>query len=534
MSQVAQPAKIASKLSWWLAVGEISLLVCVFYLASPTPPPGVNEPHYLCRLWHASDPSYCSGDLFLDSPDAHKTFVIAFSWLTRFFSLEAVAWIGRLGTWIALAWAWRRLSWTVVPRPLYASLGGAIILSAIAEGNFAGEWLVGGFEAKTIAYVFVLLGLRAWVLNNWNWTWIHFGIAGAWHVLVGGWSVCILLGLWLLGWRREQSLTSMLPGLLIGGIVSLAGIFPALALSFGQPAEIRSEAAEIYVFDRLPHHLAPLHKPAAWIAERAGCHATVAILFVALLLARRTELAGGWCALKYDPSGRIAHYSVGAMVLAMIGLALEWGLWNHPDIAAGLLRYYWFRLTDVAVPLGIALLWLALLADLFARGSKLAPAMLLAMLLLSGFPIAQRFNDFLQAPVAAADARMRDVPAWLDACQWVRLHTASNAMILTPRGNTTFKWHAERAEVATYKDVPQDAKSLIAWRRRLYDVFKPAGNPGLSWVSSLGQLGTPRICELAGKYDIDYVLTTHDYPLLLPIVYANETYVVYEVPAHRL
>ncbi len=527
MADIPPPSEPRLPSRWWKALGEIALIVCVFYLSSAAPPPAVNEPHYLCRLRHAIDPGYCPGDLFLESPDAHKTFVLAFAWMTRFLPLPALAWVGRLATWIALAWAWRRLSWTVVPRPLFATLAAAIVVSAIAEGNFAGEWLVGGFEAKTIAYVFVLLGLQAWVLNKWNLTWVFFGVASAWHALVGGWSVVIVLALWVFGWRRQQPLVGMLPGLLIGGAISLVGVLPALALNAGQPAEVRREAAEIYVFERLPHHLAPLHKPAPWIAVRVGCHATVVALFVALLLARRAELPSGR-ALQDDPAGRVAQYAIGAMVLAMVGMVLELMLWNQPDLAAGLLRYYWFRLTDVAVPVGVALLWIALLADLLERRSKLAPALLTVMLLLSGYPIAQSFGNFLAQPVAMADASMQDVGDWYDVCQWTRDNTPADALFLTPRGNTTFKWHAERAEVVTYKDIPQDAQSLVKWRRRLYDVFKPGGNAGLDWVGSLGELGTPRIRELAGEYGVDYVLTTHDYPLMLPVAYANETYVVYD------
>ncbi len=513
---------------WWWVCAEIGQIVCILYLVAPAPPPGVNEPHYLCRLRHAIDPEFCPGDIFLESPDAHYTFVVAFAYLTQFLPLTAVAWIGRLGTLVALAWAWRRLSRTVVPRPLFAVLGAAILASAIAEGNLAGEWLVGGFEAKGIAYVFVLLGLRAWVMNRWNWTWVHFGMASAWHVLVGGWSVVIVFALWLFAWRREQPLVNMLPGLLVGGAISLAGVLPALALNAAQSPDVGSEAARIYVFERLPHHLAPLHKPAAWIAERAGRHATVTMLFVALLFIRRVEL-GGWSAFERDEAGRIAIYSIGAMALALVGMAIELALWNHPHAAASLLRYYWFRLTDVAVPIGLAMLWIRLLADMLGRNDRFAPAMLFVMLLTSGYPIATRLVDYVQSPWPPAVARMRNPDDWLDVCGWIEENTPSDAVFLTPRGNSSFKWYAQRPEVVTYKDIPQNARSLVEWRSRLYDVYTPGGDPEQPWVRSLGELGTTRVRELANKYNATYVLTTVEEPLGFEMPYDNDTYAVYRI-----
>src|SRR5690606_9107651 len=87
------------------AAWEILLIFGLFFVSAADPVPGVNESHYLTRLRHAIDPTYCAGDLFLESQDAHVTFVWAFGWLTSFLSLEAVAWGGRIVTWLALAWA---------------------------------------------------------------------------------------------------------------------------------------------------------------------------------------------------------------------------------------------------------------------------------------------------------------------------------------------------------------------------------------------------------------------------------------------
>src|SRR4051812_23149869 len=103
---------------------EVLLIVAVFFVVAGDVPPHVNESHYLCRLKHFWNPTWCVGDLFLESADTQVLFIWLFGWLTKFFSLTATAWIGRVITWATLAWAWQRLSWRLVPRRFMAGVSG--------------------------------------------------------------------------------------------------------------------------------------------------------------------------------------------------------------------------------------------------------------------------------------------------------------------------------------------------------------------------------------------------------------------------
>src|SRR3990172_7256102 len=84
---------------------ETLLIVLVFFAVAGDPVPHNNEPHYLCRLKHFWNPAWCAGDLFLESPDAHTVFVWSFGWVTKWVSLSATAWVGRVLAWTLLAWA---------------------------------------------------------------------------------------------------------------------------------------------------------------------------------------------------------------------------------------------------------------------------------------------------------------------------------------------------------------------------------------------------------------------------------------------
>ena len=415
---------------------EVLLIVMVFFILAGQPTPHVNEPHYLCRLKHYWDPAWCQGDLFLDSPEAHLVFAWSFGWLTKWLSLPALAWTGRLFVWSLLAWAWQRLSWRITPVPLAAVLSAALWVTFTRYAHLAGEWVVGGVEAKCVAYGFVLVALREFIDNRWNRGWIALGAASAFRALVGGWSVLVCGGIWIGRQledveRRQQIVATglaMLPGLLVGGVIALAGVLPALALTWNEPPEIVAEAHRIYVFERLPHHLALLSLPASEFGFRMASHtALIAGLFAAMWLHRRT-VSSTIFGLRF-----VAWYAYGAMLLAVIGFAVELAFWNDPSRAASLLRFYWFRLTDVAVSLAAALYIAAIVAEALAARRSWAPWALAAALAIACFGIGDALRDQAQNPVPPSDRRMRNYTAWLDVCEWIAANTPPDAGFLTPR-----------------------------------------------------------------------------------------------------
>ncbi len=525
-------------------LGEVLLIFLVFFVVAGNPAPDVNEPHYLSRLKHFWNPAWCQGDFFLQSMDAQPVFIWTFGWVTRWLSLPATAWLGRVLAWVLLAWSWQRLSWRLVPRPLCAVLSAALWVTLTMRADFAGEWIVGGVEAKCFAYVFVLLGLRDLVDRRWGRLWIWLGAAAALHPVVGAWCVVLCGGVWLVDGRREVALPAMLPGLVAGGLISLAGVVPALRLTWGQPPEVVAEAARIYVFERLPHHLALLSLPGSEIATR---FVHLAVLF-ALLWASEKGVRTVFCPARSfadqpvptknssDPFFalglvRINRFAWGAVLLAAVGLAIELALWSEPLWAARVLRYYWFRMIDFALPMSIALSSVALVAAGIERRRAWAAWGLVAALLVAGWHLSMTARARLLDPVPPADQRMRDYAAWVDVCEWVVAHTPPDAVFLTPRRSHTFKWRTGRAEVVTHKDIPQDAADIVEWYNRtraVYYEFDPLeGELVPAW--SLGYLGAERVLQAARQYGARYAISDRRELLSLPIVYWNDEYAVYDV-----
>src|SRR3954451_17199189 len=220
-----------------LAALEVAAIFLLFFVFAGSLPPDVGESHYLVKAKHYWQPAWCAGDLFLESKDAHGTFYWTFGWVTRICSLAATAWAGRLVSWLLLAWSWRRLSWAVLPRPLMSLLSAGLMLFFLRNFHLAGEWIVGGIEAKCFAYVLVFLALEAMARGRWSGALLFAGAAGAFHVLVGGCTVAAIGLAWLTAGGDRPRLAALLPAAFGGFVLALPGIVPALVLNWGVDKE---------------------------------------------------------------------------------------------------------------------------------------------------------------------------------------------------------------------------------------------------------------------------------------------------------
>jgi hypothetical protein len=206
-------------------------------------------------------------------------------------------------------------------------------------------------------------------------------------------------------------------------------------------------------------------------------------------------------------------------------------------LAHGFLRYYWFRLGDVAVPLALAIVAAVVLADDDAcrRLVPVSPRVLraIATLLLIADLAAESTHWPLPGRLLAARADAKvDAAEWVEACAWVRHNTPSDACLLTPKGAATLTWRTSRREVVAWKNSPQDAVSLVAWRQRIFDCFSFAGTMN-DTVRSTATLGVDRIREVAARYGATFAIVPLDTPNIdeLPCqrVYANARYAIFDL-----
>jgi hypothetical protein len=526
--------------NFWVTRGmllaEWLLIAVIFAAAGAWPVPDVNESHYLAKARHAVDPSWCAGDFFLESQEAHGLFFRLLGPLTTVVSLPLAAWIGRWLGWLALAIGFRHAVAGVLAGMGRRLLAAALFSLALRFTTMAGEWLIGGCEAKVFAWAAVLAAWGEIAAGRWRWAWILGGLATAWHPIVGGWMMLVTGGCFLVDRRAFRGAApcpamgncSIRSGLAVALGMGLAavGLWPALQLAAGVPLAVQQEAARIYVVDRLPHHLLPRTFPEALVSRHL---LAIAIWWVlaGLLPASASRQRMAWATLA-------------ALGLSLAGWIISLGEAFAPAATYGLLRYYWFRLADGLVPLALAVATTAVCwpdADTQKSFEKrpwpAALAVALLILLLVDLGKQTQHWPLPGRSIAPRSDKRVAADAWQDACDWIRRETPTTAVFLTPRGSGSFHWWAERAEVVSWKNIPQDPAGIVAWRQRVLDCFSFDGTL-TSMSRSTVAFGPQRLNQVANRYGVDFILAPQSSVAVLPktppVAYRNAGYVVLGLP----
>lgn len=484
--------------------------------------------------------------MFVTSGKAHVAFYVTFGLLTKFVSLDATAWIGRVVAWLFIAVAFQRLSWLVSPVP-YASLMAALVwIVGVEQADLAGEWVIGGIEAKVPAYGFVLLALVNLFIGRWYFVWPFLGAASAFHVLVGGWSVLAAGFAFLLNERFGKSYLRQIVPLAVGGAIALCGVLPGLATMQGVDPAVAQEAAKIYTYERISHHL----YPASFALKHYLQHGALIFLTAGLC----------WPLLSWKPASaedsdktcddhargfrRLCGFAAGSVLIGLAGLLVGMLPAVAPDLAARLLRFYWFRLTDAIVPLMLGLslaMWCGRtrrsqrafwLVTSFAVGCSLWLAIGFWQRQRVPIPEAARQSLISFDQGKPADYQIQIYADWRRLCDWVHLNSGEDDVFLSSRHQQSFKWFADRAEVVNWKDVPQDATSLLEWKRRMNEVFPR--RLGKSRVT----FGYAALREFREQYGVEYMIidrriTWGNVPLVkvYPLNESdNKTFAVYRLP----
>ena len=263
---------------------EWCLLMALILVYAGDAPPMVNEAHYLVKAKNFWQPDWCANDLFASSGKAHTLFYTLFGWPAKYFSLEVTAWTGRFVGWSILTIGLMRLSHVFSRQRCASLLIATLWIAGVQYGNLAGEWVMGGIEGKVPAYGFVLAAIAELARRKWNRVWVLLGVASAFHVLTGGWSVVAASVAWIVTeLRRPDRQSFFTRWLVLGGIISLAGVIPAARLMIGSSAGDAIAAAKIYTFFRIRHHLMPSDFLTWWYVR----HAIVVAILIGFTVGRR-------------------------------------------------------------------------------------------------------------------------------------------------------------------------------------------------------------------------------------------------------
>lgn len=563
----------------WTLWAAWALCVGVLALFGGWPPPDVNEAYYLLKAKHYWQPDFLANDVFLQSKDAHHVFFWSIGWLFRFGDNLTVCWIGRFLGWGALAAGWLALfhaAWRPAPSSLadssqtaspsrfrrnaWAVLGPPLLLANFVwlqnQTQMAGEWVVGGVEGKVFAWACVWLALANLLRDRWNRCGIWLGVGCLFHVLVGGWAAVAAAWTWV--WIGPKSPKRWIVGAVLGGGIACAAVVPNLGLDAGSSPEDVRFARRAIAYYRLHHHL-DFRQFQPWFKTRNAILAGVAMLAAAgIAWQARRGVAGTrrWVRLQLLLSGNF--------LLVAAGLAVTFGLPYESDAQASLLRFYWFRLNDVVLPLA-ALFTVCRLAGVWgpkiaarcplvrlpgvaespvvaaraakdaATGTSRSPsfgsrAATLALAICGTAALVDQESQWMKtnAPRSfkepSAAERGKIPPAadrhhlFREACLWIKANTPAGAQWLIPRSGYVFKWYAERPDVANWKDMPQDAAGQALWWRRM-DALYQYDPKTHKFARNLDDVGGEEIASLARGMGAEFILIEADVEWPLPRIY---------------
>jgi hypothetical protein len=512
------------------------------------PIPGPNEPHYLCKAKHYWDPNWCSRDFFLTSSNAHLVFFQTFGLLTRWVSLDAAAAIGRVLGLLIFSVGWTLLIHALVPGkwpPLWAAW---IFLAIAAVGNLSGEWLIGGIEAKVIAYG-LLFAAMACCLNGMlarrgRSLWVAgilAGLAISFHPVVGIWGMaCGVFASLMVWWfdvrkgERAVDASRFWPWLVSAAasvaILAIPGIVAGIRATEGSSLE----ADYIQIYYRLAHHLDPLsfvvHEIDLWDVTTPAWAYYVGLAAV--------WLGGRWVMARRSGESWFRWFVLGSALIALTGLLFGWRhgppeniknysfpwILNVP-LRWKLLKVYPFRLVDAMVPIAVAVTVGGLMrrwCEYVCRWQGLPRKIGVGLVwMLCGIPALATVLH------PADDARptftAEELADWRDVCHWTRENAPEDSLILAPvQESWAFKWYAQRAEYVSFKDCPQDGAGIIEWNDRLL-FLREWSEASLPDGYSLAEV------DVLKRRGISYIIARRLGPFTFEPIYKNETFRVYRL-----
>lgn len=492
--QTLKKFSTATPRNFWLCFAFLFLAVALFCGKTV---PYSNEFLYLLRL----APDFLPNDWTFSQPaDEHWLFNFIFSFPAKFLSLAAVGWTGRITVWSLCLIALMKLGklWEIS----FPKIAAAVFLwLAFGQAVVNDEWIFGGFEAKTVAYVCLLFALYQFSKREILKASLLLGLSFNFHPAVGLWAI-LAVGLALL-FEKVPTL-DFVKTVVVTGLFSLFGLIPLFAAQNSATAN-SFEQWQFVVIYRVPWHLDLFQ------FSRSGIVLIFVMLAFNIFALWRSESFALRFLLKFQTA-------LGAFFL--FGYFLRW-LEIYP-----LLRLMPMRLFPILTPLFFLFTALRFVPQIRNKRNKIIAAAFVIVVIL------------LLNPFGKGYAQMREtVRTWTAAPNdlqktsiWLAANTPPDALVIQPPQNREFWYFSHRAAVASFAYPTYDR--LQEWRERINDL---TGNLQISKgefaneeiEAAYNGLSEAQIEQLKNRYDAGYLVSRAEYSY--PIIFETETYKIYQL-----
>jgi len=466
------------------------------------PVPRTSEELYLTLVRRFADPGFVAGDWTLSGRFSdHWVFTAAAGTIARVVPMVMLGWAGRLACWWLLGTQLVLLG-TRLGLTRWAATAAVVGWLVFGQAGIGGEWILGTFEAKTVAYTTLLGAALAATRGSVPCALAGIGATVSLHPAVGLWAGGPL-ALTLLAVPETRA--AALRWSPLAALVAAPGVVGAwLAAGPSSPSLDR-----FLVLQAMPYHLDPFFGAVRRPVAQAGMRWVVLVAMAV------------FCWWEHLGTRRRLADRVWITWLGIAGVPVLGALAARTAGAWWFLRLMPLRAFPVLVALGAAYRAAGLVARLRATEARRPgpwpwwrrPSLVVASVAVSVAVVPT--TPLLAGPRAAA----RTAGAWVrtdpeaDAFAWVRRHLPARETCIFPPTRQDSFWRAQRPQVANWQALRQDA--LAEWRRRVTDlVGGAAAFTGPGWTGEPGRLaarydrlGTGRVRALAARYGATCLVT---------------------------
>lgn len=442
-----------------------------------------NEYVYLLRLKRTYDPTFLLGDVSFNAPGTeHWFFNHVFGPFTYVASLDVIAWTGRMLCWAVLLYALQRLArhWEI---PVWMATSGILLWLAAGQTVVGGEWMIGTFEAKCLAYICLLFAIDGLLREKVIYPAILLGLTFSFHPAVGLWTI-LAVGVALLISRRRTAEIAKIVAITL--LFALPGLVPLL---MGGSSHAAADDWRFLELVRFPQILDPFSWPKT----------AVVLVYLQLVC----------CVMIYLKGERTRTDKFLIAFLAALGFFFTCGI--------GLRASGQFELMELmptrAFPVFTPLFFFWYLARAFERRVFAPPVTTLAVvafvaIMLWQSPFATGNDQFHQT----IESWQGGVDTTENAFNWIGANTPNGTIVIAPPWRQDFWWRTRRAQVVswnfpTYTDLGQ-------WHRRVGSLAgdAPRTKEGDTRTEFYYSLPMTEIDRIASETGASLLVTDGDYP----------------------
>jgi hypothetical protein len=459
--------------------------------------PSNNESTYLlqlAKLWH---PDLLSNDwTFSGRSSSHFVFNFLFGPLTLLFPLEVVGWMGRILSWSLILLALFQLG-KHFRIPLWMITVSVLFWLFYRQSIVGGEWILGTFESKCIAYALLFFSLNGFMHERSVLPSILLGLAFSFHPLVGLWGG-LAVGLSLLVLRYP--INTIVKFGSYAALFALPGLIPLLMEPLnGGPQS--PEALRFVALVVMPYHLDPFYFASSKL----------------LLLLLGMLACFNWFQFRSAGKSHALRFLISFQVFL--------GLFFVLGFLARFTEHYQFlilmpcRLFPVLLPL---FFFFHLMSALHHCGSIKAGKILVMVGFLALASFGNPVTLFVDRVGSQYKKWTRAEEDWEKAFKWVAKNTPTHSIIISPPWRGESFYLTQRGQIASWWAVRFDR--VTEWRERLEsmvgDLSLARAETTKTWLEQMtdnyNQLTTTDIASLIEKYGAEYLVSSapYDYPVL--------------------